>query len=139
VVTGAFYSFRCADDVYTTSPEQIAAMAADLPDSLRAAATEQAASYFEACEIWPAARLDPVESQPVTGPVPALFLQGDLDPVSSAEWTAAAAAALDHGDYGSFPRFGALYSGSAPCSTELIAAFINESAGGAATSCHWWY
>lgn len=138
-VTGAFYSFRCADDVYTTSPEEVAALAEPLPGALRDAAVANASSYFDICAEWPAAHLDPAESQPVTGGVPALFLQGDLDPVSSPEWTIAAAAALEHGRVVRFPDSGHYILGSAPCSDALIAAFIEDPFAEFATSCQGWY
>lgn len=134
-VLGAFLSMRCADDVLTTTPEAFAAAVESVNPALRSALEGEGADYFEQCAAWNAAALDPVEQTPVTGDVPALFLNGLFDPASRPEWATNAAAHLTTAYTVVFPTLGHFILDTRPCAQLIIEAFVRDPNTAPETAC----
>lgn len=74
---GHFFSVTCAQDFPFINPEEIPARTAGsfLED-------ERVSRHIAVCAIWPRARIDLAEREPVRSDLPVLLIHGDFDPVT---------------------------------------------------------
>lgn len=119
---GMFFSVVCAEDVPSITP-QAAATAAE--DTFMGTATYEA--WVEACEVWPAGKVDAEYRKVVESEVPALVLSGEYDPVTPPRWGEQAAEGLSNSRHVIVPGtgHGATVVGCVP---KLIEEFIEKGA-----------
>ena len=77
ITRGLFFSVTCAEDIPFIDPAQIAAHTAGsfLGDY-------RIRRQTAACALWPKAKIDPAQREPLHSDVPVLLINGDLDPVT---------------------------------------------------------
>ncbi len=80
--------------------------------------------FTQICDFWPVVPMAEEYYRPVTSPVPALLLSGDLDPVTPPRWGEQMAAGLDNGLHLVAPgaHHGVTYHG---CARRLIERFVD--------------
>jgi pimeloyl-ACP methyl ester carboxylesterase len=77
ITRGLFFSVTCAEDIPFIDSAQVAAHTAGSflgDDRIR--------RQTAACALWPKAKIDPAQREPLHSDVPVLLINGDLDPVT---------------------------------------------------------
>ena len=124
VSMGLHLSVMCADFMPFTSKEAIETRGMMVAADLRKYLLEYSRPYPERCRVWNVMPSPPATNQPVTGPVPALVLAGQIDPATPVEWAKKAAMALPMSQFFELrgTGHGAIRN---PCATDLVAKFLD--------------
>jgi pimeloyl-ACP methyl ester carboxylesterase len=77
IARGQFFSVTCAEDIPFIDPAEVPAHTAGsfLGDY-------RVRRQTAACELWPRARIDPDQREPIRSDIPVLLINGELDPVT---------------------------------------------------------
>jgi pimeloyl-ACP methyl ester carboxylesterase len=123
---GQLWSVSCADNGRTSRAEMDAAVQRLRP-ALRPALGSFAESYDAICRNWPF-RVDLPDSHfaPVSSPVKALLLSGDLDPLTPPAWAQAVAGTLPNASWVRFPARSHSVQVASACARTLVAHFLDE-------------
>ncbi len=137
--TGMYLSVNCHEEVFATTPAQLAADLAAYPH------TESFANWsiygtsetlFVLCETWHAAPFDPREAEPVLSDIPTLLLSGEYDPITPPAYGRMVAANLSASQHYEFPGQGhvvGLWQSS--CAVRIARDFISDPYAALDTAC----
>jgi pimeloyl-ACP methyl ester carboxylesterase len=138
---GLFYVVECAEEI---AHSQLAGADADeVPDVLEvdpddAVAASQAAivaSTVEACELWAPAPVATSAKAPISSDVPALVVNGALDPQTPPWWAEQAAEGLPNGQLVIAPGMGHDVIDAHACTRGIFEAFIDDPLSPLDTAC----
>ena len=120
---GMYYSAECREEFPFNNPAKQMEIARQHP---ALANFMPSISEPAICAMWGAGIADPVESQPVVSDIPALVLAGEYDPVTSPEFTRAAADNLSKSYFYRLPHFGHAVQDQSNCANQLAAWFMRN-------------
>lgn len=128
---GALISIYCHDQVFVTSPDELAADFAAHPEFESygfSAAYGSKDALFTICGMWDAAPYDPRDSAPLASDIPTLILMGEFDPVTPPAYGEQLAAHLGHAQYFKFPALGHAVTTeqSTDCPLKIALSFIAD-------------
>ncbi len=129
ISVGMMTSVNCHEEVFATTPEQIAA---DYEAYGHVATFAYDVVYgepetlFGICREWGAAPFDPIEGEPVSGDIPALVLAGEYDPITPPAYSQRVAQQLSRSYYYEFPGVGHGASIQTDCAYAIAKAFLQN-------------
>lgn len=127
---GMMLSVNCHEEMFATTPQQIAADFEIYPDTAGyayEAVFGDPQTLFTICQEWGAAPFDPREGQPVASDIPALILAGEYDPITPPDYGRQVAAQLRRSYFYEFPGQGHGVSLLASdCAYEIVRDFLSD-------------
>jgi pimeloyl-ACP methyl ester carboxylesterase len=120
---GMYYSAECREEFPFNDPAKQKEIAGKYP---ALASFLPSISEPAICKMWGAGVADSIEGQPVISDIPALVLAGEYDPVTSPEFTQAAADNLSHSYFYRLPYFGHAVQDQSNCANQLAASFMQD-------------
>ncbi len=135
---GMTYSVMCAEDLIGITPEAYLETRARMPRPLAGSADPEDVieySTFGLCQNWPVPQADPSVKQPVKSDVPALLLEGELDPVTPIAYAREVASHLSHATVFEFPGVGHNVLVGSPCAQAIALDFVNDPSRSPDASC----
>ncbi|MBN2004290.1 MAG: alpha/beta fold hydrolase [Anaerolineae bacterium] len=126
---GMMMSVNCHEEIFATTPEQIAAdfeAYGHVATFAYDAVYGEAETMFTICQEWGAAPFDSLEGQPVSSNIPALVLAGEYDPITPPAYSQQVAQRLSQSYYYEFPGIAHGTSIQAYCAYEIAKAFLND-------------
>ncbi|MFN8374785.1 MAG: alpha/beta fold hydrolase [Anaerolineae bacterium] len=134
--TGAFYAYRCSDNVVNeldTSFEQGLQL---LHPALEAYYRDAYEDIVQNCGAWNVPPAAPEALDPVVSDIPTLMLSGRFDPVTPATYAEHVLETLSHGYHFVFPTMGhGVVASSNRCGVRIVAAFTEAPDSGPDASC----
>ena len=106
---GSMLSINCHEQIFATTPEELAADLAAYPDTEawgKIGLYGSIDAIFSACEIWEAAPFEAYESEPVVSDIPTLIIAGQYDPTTPPTFSQQTAKNLSNSYYFEFPGLG---------------------------------
>ena len=130
---GVMFSINCHEQVFTTTPEEMAADLAAHPLTeawARSGVYNDPDTLFALCEMWPAKPFEPKESEAITSDIPTLIIAGQFDVVTPPSFAGQAAASLSNSYIFELPGQGhtPTVSVGEPCALNLVNRFLKEPA-----------
>ncbi|MGC9357357.1 MAG: alpha/beta hydrolase, partial [Anaerolineae bacterium] len=127
---GMYFSVNCHEEIYATTPEDLAADYETYPYAkgfVEEVIFGSPETLFEVCEVWGAAPFDTLEGQPVESEIPTLILVGEYDPVTPPPYARQVAEALSNVYAYEFPGQGHVVGlGQSPCAMEMVEDFLED-------------
>lgn len=127
---GMYFSVNCHEEVFATTPEELAADVAAYPDVERFSRRSiygRPETLFALCEVWGAAPFDPQEGMAVQSDIPALILVGEYDPITPPGYARQVAERLSAGYLYEFPGHGHVVGiWQSSCAGEMVRAFLED-------------
>ena len=120
---GMYYSAECREEFPFNDPVKQKEIASQYP---ALANFMPSISEPAICEMWGAGVAEAAESQPVVSDIPALVLAGEYDPVTSPEFTQAAANNLSNSYFYRLPYFGHAVQDQSNCANQVAASFMRN-------------
>lgn len=120
---GMYYSVECREEFPFNDPQKQEEIASQHP---ALANFMPSISEPAICESWGAGAAGAVESEPVLSSIPALVLAGEYDPVTSPEFTQAAAKNLSNSYFYRLPYFGHAVQDQSNCANQVAESFMRD-------------
>ncbi|WP_187432505.1 alpha/beta fold hydrolase [Agromyces mariniharenae] len=128
---GLQWGVFCSEDLPRTSLEEVVALGSEalpgFPESVLSL-LPQVPRFFADCEIWDVPPADERAHAEAVSDVPALFLGGTFDAVTSPSWQDAATPTLSASQVVNFPGLGHQVILQDPCPVEVINSFLADPA-----------
>ncbi|MFP4344656.1 MAG: alpha/beta hydrolase [Anaerolineales bacterium] len=129
---GMYFSVNCHEEVFATTPEELAADFAAYPNVERFAKRSiygRPETLFTLCEVWGAAPFDPREGMPVESDIPALILVGEYDPITPPAYARQVADRLSASYFYEFPGQGHVVGvWQSFCAGRVVRSFLEDPA-----------
>jgi len=126
---GMNYSVQCGEEVYFSTPEELAAACDAYPElqSFFYSTCHPDEGICAICEAWGAKEADPIENEAVASGIPTLVLAGEYDPITPPSWGEMVADNLSSSFLFEFPGVGhgASVSG-VECPLSIALAFLDD-------------
>ncbi len=125
-------AFLCKERFAFERAQDVTAAPGDLVGQLTVASFRR---YFEVCPAFRVGRAEAIENQPVSSPVPTLFLSAEFDPGCPPELARAAARRFPHGQFVMAPNTTHGIFETSACGRRMIRAFYADPSAAPDTSC----
>ena len=132
-VEGQHLTHLCKEEIPFERRDQVAVGTENDPVARLSVRSFQ--RYFDVCRAWPVGPADPVEQQPVSSPVPTLFLSAEIDPGCPPPLAEAAARRFSHGQYVMIPNETHGVVGRSVCARKMMRAFLADPSAPVDKSC----
>jgi pimeloyl-ACP methyl ester carboxylesterase len=121
---GVYASVMCAEEAPFYSMQDIATLAARIPQQFGSLPTRRATEVKQLCEFWQVPQVSAAEKMTLPSGVPTLITNGTHDAITPAVWAERAAIYLDKVWLRLFPGYGhAILSTGDACAQEMIGLF----------------
>lgn len=126
---GMLFSVLCAEDLIGVTPADYLDVLAQVPPELQGQEDPEDVieyGFFGICENWPVDQADPSVKEPVVSDIPTVLLEGELDPVTPAEYAEQVAETLSNSFLYVFPGVGHTVLVSSRCAQDIALDFIDD-------------
>jgi pimeloyl-ACP methyl ester carboxylesterase len=125
---GMYYAVECAEEVPFTTPQELTALNANLPDALQALGESSSfgRATFALCDLWNVTPAPAIENEAVISDLPTLVMSGEYDPITPPEWGEIAASTLANSIYFPVPAVGHGAILASECATDIALAFLDK-------------
>jgi len=124
---GVYASVMCAEEAPFYTMQDIAVLAARIPQQFGSLPTKRATEVKELCEFWQVPVVSAAEKMTLPSGVPTLITNGTHDAITPAVWAERAAIYLDKVWLRLFPGYGhAILSTGDACAQEMIGLFYTN-------------
>ncbi|MEZ5141523.1 MAG: alpha/beta hydrolase [Acidimicrobiales bacterium] len=120
---GLHYTVQCAEEAPLTTPAELEARSAEIPEPLKSALLKSAKQNFEICQSW---KVPPRQLAETTADIPTLVLAGSMDPITPPAWGQLAASRLPKAQLVQVDGAGHGVYFTGECGANLVTSFIND-------------
>lgn len=121
---GMYYSIFCREEVSSDTQEVASALAADLPEQIRAHYMSPALPAI--CEMWEVGKEEASEKEPVVSDIPVLVLTGQYDPITPPAYNKTIAETLSNSFFYEIPGIGHGAMRGSACALDIGLQFLEN-------------
>jgi pimeloyl-ACP methyl ester carboxylesterase len=134
--TGAFFSYRCSDNVLGQPQEEIDAALSSVHPTLQEYFRTSVGITQQRCAVWPVETASQETLEPVVSDIPVLMMSGRFDPVTPAYFADHVLETLPNGYHFIFPTLGhGVGAVGNYCGARISVAFLNTPTAAPDASC----